>query len=479
MSPDKRAVIATTARLVGATLVAASVIASVAAAAMIPLPRVSNELNPQVISPALSEQVRVCPGSLMKFSRAAAQDTTQVSHIASPTTVYDSTRSSTELSVTSMNSADSASPSSAAPRRISAPGSPNLLISASQTQRVADSELSGLAAATCSEASAGSWLVAGSTTTGRSSLVFLTNPTEVPATVNLAVWGESGSIAAPGATGILVPARSQRIVSLAGYAPNLSSPVVQVTSVGGAVLASLQSSVIRGLEPGGVELTGAIAEPATKNVITGVEIAGTNAIAERLAQKDNSDLQPILRIAVPGSRAASLSVTFHSETVGVKDNVVNLGALAGGVTDVPLRDLVDGTYSITIDSDEPVLVAARSAVVLGGIDFAWYQATPSVTGTVLFSVAPGPNPRLHLMNNQKSDLTVTVKPVSGGGVPEVISVPANTAVGAAVQPNMTYTLETTGAVSASVGYLGEGVLSRFIIDAPSPLAAPITIYPGE
>ena len=52
------------------------------------------------------------------------------------------------------------------------------------------------------------------------------------------------------------------------------------------------------------------------------------------------------------------------------------------------------------------------------------------------------------------------------------------AAGLALSNNMVYTVVTTQPLTASVGYLGDGLISSFSVSPASPLAAPITIYGG-
>ncbi|RII97134.1 hypothetical protein DZF97_17335, partial [Clavibacter nebraskensis] len=124
---------------------------------------------------------------------------------------------------------------------------------------VTEADLAGLAATSCSEATADAWLVGGATTTGRTTFVVLDNPSGVSSTVDLAITGEDGAVSAPGASGISVPAGGRRVLSLAGLAPDLSSPAVHVQSRGGQVVARLEQSTVRGLLAGGVDWIGPVA----------------------------------------------------------------------------------------------------------------------------------------------------------------------------------------------------------------------------
>src|SRR5690606_12034172 len=111
------------------------------------------------------------------------------------------------------------------------------LLAASQSQGIAASGLGGFTASACVKPSADSWIVAGSTETGRTTLLTLANPSTVPSTVELELYTENGRVTATGLEGIVVPVGGQRILSLAGWVPDAASIVARVTSAGGSVVA--------------------------------------------------------------------------------------------------------------------------------------------------------------------------------------------------------------------------------------------------
>ena len=234
--------------------------------------------------------------------------------------------------------------------------------------------LAGFAAAACGEAVADAWLVAGATNLGRSGLVLLSNPTAVAATVDVRVIGEAGPVEAPSALGIIVPPGSQRVLSLAGLAPNLTSPVVHVTSTGGAIAASLEHSVVVGLAPAGVELTGVTAPPATTQVIPGFVVPEAGGIEASEDHADGDDF-PVVRLFAPGDEQVDVSIGDRAR--------VGLAAAApstppsqpDSVTDVPLGVLDAGDYTVRIEAEAPVVAAARATV--GGTDGQTDAAAPS------------------------------------------------------------------------------------------------------
>ncbi|CAN5129540.1 DUF5719 family protein [soil metagenome] len=466
-------------RVATSVVVLALGVGTVAAAALLPLPQHAAGVPSVTVTPEASDQTRVCPGPLLKIADSAgsgAQGAPTLSPVGAPALVTGATPASTDIITSKLATPDSSAGGSS-PTTLTAPGANGVLLAGSQSLQVTDGELVGLASSECAEATPDSWLVAGSTTTGRTSFVVLSNPSDVVSSVTLAIFGETGLISAPGTSGITVQPHSQRVLSLAGFAPNMVSPVIHVVSTGGNVLASLQSSVIRSLTPGGVDVAGPTAGPALTQTISGVQVVSTSAIAERATDPAASDLPATLRVYVPGAAGATLAVTLKSETLGVADTTVNYSATGGIVTEFPFPSLTDDTYSITVASDQPVVVGARSAVVSGGIDYAWYQSSPALAGSFVFATATGPNPKLQLVNTGQTDAAVTVTPTAGGA-PQSLTVAAHSAAGVPLVDHTVYSVSTTAPVAASVGYLGDGLVSAFALSPASPLASPITIYRG-
>src|SRR5690606_10588399 len=172
----------------------------------------------------------------------------------------------------------------AAPLLVSTPpgateGDLATLISGAQVQQAQVGEFVGLTASSCASATGDSWLPAGSTSVGRTTLITLSNPTEVPATVGLELYDSTGRVSAPGTSGIVVPPDGQRVLSLAGFVPNIPDPVVRVTSLGGQVVANLQQVTVRGLDAGGVDI---VARSEERRVGKGWSRRGSR---HRVAQK--------------------------------------------------------------------------------------------------------------------------------------------------------------------------------------------------
>ncbi|RFA08453.1 hypothetical protein B7R54_03855 [Subtercola boreus] len=467
----------TSLRIATSVVVLAAGIAAVTAAATVPWPSVNTGVPSVTVTPVASDQTRVCPGPFVTVPTDTGGGSSSLQSVGGAfSIVAGSSPDGTDVTTTDLAVPDSPG-SDAKPLRLTASGAAGILIAGSQSEQSFDGgDLIGLATSACAEPTADSWLAAGSTTTGRSSVIVLSNPTDVSATVSLAIFSEAGPVPAPGASGIVVPANTQKSLTLAGLAPDAVSPVIHVTATGGQVYATLQQSIVRSLDPGGVDVAGPTEAPATTHTIAGMQIVSTSAIAERAADPASSDLPAALRVFVPGAAGAAVSVTFKSETLGVPDVSASYSALAGVVTDFPFPSLPDDSYSLTVTSDQPVVVGSRSSVVSGGTDFAWYQASPALSGTFLFATTVGPNPLLMLSNSGDSDAAVTLTPANG--TPVTATVAGNSASSIPLTTSTLYTVTTSAPLGAAVGYLGDGVISAYAVSPASPLASPITVYPG-
>jgi len=469
------------ARSLGFVAAAALAVGSVAAAALVPWPEHRAEAPSVVVQPSESRQQRVCPGPLLALGEDAAAATTA-------------------SSVGSADVVTAAEPADAALEEVplAAPGNPRAgedgtpvaiaaepggvdagMLAGAQSQGVSTETLAGFAAAACGEAVAEAWLVAGATNLGRSGLVLLSNPTAVAATVDVRVIGETGAVEAPSALGIIVPPGSQRVLSLAGLAPNLTSPVVHVTSTGGVIAASVEQSVVVGLAPAGIELTGATAPPATSQVIPGLVVPEAGGVEATEDHVDGDDF-PAVRLFSPGEDPVDVSIGVVSDSGG--GSTIEATLQPGLVHDVPLGFLEAGVYTLRIEADAPVVAAARATV--GGTegqtdaaapsDLAWTVATAPLLDAAVVAVPPGPSPTLQLVNPGGAAAEVTV---TEGGAERTVSVPAAGAASVPLGGASSVVLGGASGLHATVSFAGSDELASFGVQPPGPLDSPIRVYP--
>lgn len=493
------------ARIAGGTVAAAVAAVAILVIGLVPLPTTASAPRAVTVEPALADLLRVCPGSALRLGDASGGATDTAFALGSPAISGDVVDG--ELERTRLASADAAADATAAPEVIrvpasDVPASDGALVGGAQLQDVDAPDFRGLVAASCSEPSGSIWLVGGAMTVGRTTLLMLANPTAVAAQVSLEIFGEDGPISAPGMTGIEVPAGGQQVVSLAGFAPGVAFPVVHVTARGGRVTADLQQSIVRGLDAVGVELIGAGSEPAPALVVPGVRIVDSVGTSRASAFGDWTDVTPAVRVAVPGDRDGTVTVRVVPESADTAGTSFELIVAAGTVAEVALdagdqegaraHGLEDGSYTVFVDADVPVVAAVRAsaAVDIGDeaaaepdasldappSDLAWFAAAPALTGSVVVVVPDGPAPMMSLVNPTGADVEVEVASLATGVESLVVSVPAGAATTVALAPG-SYRLSGVGDLSVGVSFADVGMLAAFVISPARPVAGPIVIYP--
>jgi hypothetical protein len=468
------------ARVVTGIVVVAVVGATVAAASLLPLPSIRHSGPSTVVTPVPTAQQLVCPGGLLRLASASGQGATKASALGSPAIAAAATDGSVDRKSFGSSDAGTAN-TDGAPQLLSTSSAvAGAGVSGAQSQSVSTDEFVGLSSAACSAPSGAAWLAGGSTAVGRTTLLLLANPSDVPAVVSLDIIGENGPVTAPGMDGITVAAHGQRVLSLAGFAPGLVSPVVHVVSRGGQVVANLEQSTVRGLEPGGIDFVGSETVASRTTVIPGVTLTGTAGVQSRLGEDGFDDLQPTLRIYLPGSKPAEAQVSVISEDGKTLGTASKTDLDPGKVTDLPLDSLSDGNYTIRITSPVPVVASVRastvgSAAVSSRADFAWMTPAPLLTEPALVTISPNVTSKLHLDNPTKKNETVVVTPVGGGTSLKAV-VTAGSAVAVPVTAGTTYSLSGYAGLYASVSGVADGGVTGYVVSPGEQGSTPIRIY---
>jgi len=406
----------------------------------------------------------VCAGGALGLTRG---DNPQVTVVAAPR-LRSAGEGLIESSVTTSDAIDGSTAVVTLPRN-----APGTLVAATEAVQAATSDVGGLAAAECLPAARSAWLVGGATTVGRTTWIVLTNADDVAAAVDLRVWGDAGAIEAPGTSGLIVAAGSQRVVPLAGIAVGEESPVVHVSSRGGSVAATLHTSVVRGLTPSGYSIVTPVSEPAVRHVIAALPLIDSQTVLERSTGDGASDGLTTVRLLAPGDADASVTVTLVPREGGT-GLVTETTLAAGAVVDLPFTGLADGEYSVVVESDEPIVVAGRtSAAGSAGLDVEWFTPSPALNAgaDVLVSVAPLTEQQTALLHlfAPDGDAVVTVDGVA-------ITVPARTSVVVPSASNTGVRISTTASVHASFSYRGDGLLAGSRVLGPPSASQPLTVF---
>ncbi|MDH6207877.1 DUF5719 family protein [Aurantimicrobium minutum] len=480
-------------------LVSAGAVAlGIAALVTLPLPEFVGTAPSLSIAPVPAIQQRVCPGPLVEVISQGAED---ISFYSTGQAQYSEESSEKKFDNFWLEAPDNQNDAlSAAPKIITVPPGVDAesapLLAGNQTEVAATEALSGLAAAACTEPANDLWLVGGSTEIGRTTLVTLSNPTDVTATVTLEVFSEKGYIDAVTTEGIIVMSGEQRIVSLAGYAPDAIAPVVRVMSNGGQVLANLQQSVTRTLAPSGVEWVAPGSGLATQQIIPGVFVAGQAEHDRSEVGNVVSDLEPTIRVLIPGEKDSKVNVTLLSSTGKKIEYSANLQAQR--VTQLPLAGIKDGTYTVILTSQEPLVAGIRTvqgadtgtttpvapvdpaapvvpAAAETGGDFTWLSSSSFLTDQILVSVPEGPAPTVTFYNpaNRTADITLSAQ----GKKDITLKVKAGEMVTSPLSADTKYTVKGVEGLVGGLTFSGSGIGSAIALNPANVLGSSITVYP--
>ena len=465
--------------LIASGRVAAALVAAVAASALavgvllVPSPSAAPAVPSQLVTPERADQTLVCAGGAIGLARGDDP---------APTVVADPVRAAfgPGLVEGTLGASDAAGGGAAVitlPRE--APGD---ALAAAERVRASTPDVSGLAASECLTPARSAWLVGGSTTVGRTTWIVLSNADVVDAVVDLRLWGENGPIEAVGATGIIVAAGSQRVLPLAGLAVDEPSPVVQVTSSGGSVAATLQTSIVRGLDPDGLSVITPVLAPDVRHVIPALPVIGLDAVLARFSTDGAADALTALRMLAPGDEPVEVTVTLVAES-GALGLTTQTTLDPGVVLDLPFTRLADGEYGVVVEASAPIVVAGRTSVAGAGTgsgtaassaDVEWFTPTTALQPgqETLAAVAPlsgGQLAALHLLAPGGAEVEVD-------GV--VIAVPPGAVVSVAVANDAGLRIRSTALVHASLTYRSDGLLAGSRVAPPPAAAGAVTVLPG-
>jgi hypothetical protein len=286
--------------------------------------------------------------------------------------------------------------------------------------------------------------------TGRESLLILNNPTQVDATVDLEIFTENGSSHSAGLSGIAVAAHKTTVVPLASFVLRSESITVHALSHGGSITALIQQKALRGVRASGADYVTPGNEANTFNAFPGILIRGSSDAAKFRKTSDSyADVQQLLRVFVPGSVDANLTLQVLGSDKETFGTVLSVKAPAGKVSDFEIKGLKDGDYFAYLDSDVPVqsairLVRAR-ATSDRFVDFAWLNSAEGFVDPRYIAVPKAGISKLSIVNPSNKATTVaikigsaTVKRTIAAGSDAVIRATAGMSIGIYPSDQMVY-----------------------------------------
>jgi hypothetical protein len=346
-------------------------------------------------------------------------------------------------------------------------------MAASSRQSFTSDVLRGLASAACLPPQFDTWIAAGSAETGRQAVLSLANPGDVPATVDVTVYGQQGAVTAPAAKGILLPPGSRRIFPLTGFAPEEVAPVLHIQAQGSAVSAVLHTSITRGLAADGVAIATGQFEAAPDIIVPGVLIDGSDEAFERRQEPGFSDLAPALRLLSP---FADTVARIRVLRPGQPDVISEARLTAGRVVDIALDAVGSGVFSVLVSADTPLVGGARVSLVgEGATDLSWVSAHPVFDEPTYLALPFGPEATLSVVAVD-GDAEVTISRLSADARTVIGQITVRVGSGQTVTRLIgsvggAYLIETTAPIVATVVLLlDEGI--GHVATAPSPPDVP-------
>ncbi len=428
-----------------------------------PLPAVEREpVAVRVDTLHGAEQSLVCGGSFAELGADPSRPGVAVPSGTAAVTLAGAAASSSQL--------ERSEPGGSLPEVVHAPaGEPT---GAAQRQSVSTAALRGLAASSCAEASNEQWLLGGATSLGISTTVNLGNPSAVPATVQLTIFDERGRVD-ESSSGVLVPAGSERTVSLNGYAPGRERIAVRVVSTGAAVTASLGVAQTDTLTSFAVDTVTRQLAPSRTLVFPGV----ANISDHQHGPGDAGELDPfpvVVRALAPGGESGTAVVrALKADGGSVELGVLEFGD--GAVAELPIAHWPEDANAVTVEADAP-LVGGVLGSADNGVehDYAWFAPAPLQPAETEVAAPVVPGGRLVLVNPGTAPITVTITGEASGRSSEA-TVPAGGALLADAAGGAR--LEGSGAFVAGVRVTGDGDIAGYPILAAVERASSITVYP--
>lgn len=441
------------------------------------LPSASDSLQPQTATAAAPEQRIVCAGPFLGFVQ---QETTPRGFGEPTLRVLGSQAEAAELRSDELLDvfAGTDQRPAALPQYFVQAADAGFLAGAASSD-IDTPFARGYVASSCQQPQSETWLVAGSTATGRQGVVSLSNPGDVQATVDLQLFGASGPISAPSARGILLQPGERRVFTLAGLTPGEDSPVIKVVSTGTPITATLHVSLTRGLQPDGADVVVGQPAPSTLRVLPGVWLESDEQLASVSGVEGYDDVLPVLRLLAPEADA-SVQVIVSRPVTGDITSQVRLEA--GRVFDVSLDELGQGHASVRVISDEPVVAGIRhSSVSEAQTDIAWIPSAPTITDLASVVVPSGLDAVLQLANLAEQQPTITYLRVADDGETVLSQGSVTLGPGEFTTRGLgtqggNYLFDTDAEVAIAVLLRGSGEMAHLTAYAPPATLPEVSVY---
>lgn len=264
----------------------------------------------------------------------------------------------------------------------------------------------GLSMASCPRPAATAWFTGVTSSNAGAAELVLLNSDAQDATVDLTVYGTRGRVNAPGSRGIIVPARTRRVVPL-GPLFSVTGPVtVEVATSAGRVAPMIRQRMLSGDRPAGGEWLPPTADPANTVVIPGIP---SGKGGRQLVVANPGERTAIVALQVMGPNGATAvpgyeTVELPPQTSRVLDLTTALLAAPAALRLASEQRITAGVFS---GSGGDAAEADVSTQVAG--------SPLTAPGVLAFSPGQAVAPTLHLANGSPDAVRVRVRVTDAKG----------------------------------------------------------------
>ena len=349
------------------------------------------------------------------------------------------------------------------------------VIGAAQWQDVDSEKVRGRTASACAEPVNEQWIVGGSTAVGVSSTLSLGNPSEVPATVQIAVYAEDGQVESSQTTGVLVPPQSERTVSLNGYAPDRESLAVQVVSTGATVTASMGVGHTVDIRPYAADTVSRQLEPLNELVIPGPTTMSDHE-AHHEGEHGLIDDNPVqVRLLAPGEEEGRATISALTES----GEFIDLGHLDLNPDEAQsfiIETWPEDAQAVHVASTVPVVAGALGSAQEGSThDYAWFAPAPEISANTPTAAPIVRGGQLILVNTGELTAEVSISGSDADDDPTVVEVAAGAAVIAKAPADAVLTSDEP--IHAGVRVADDTEMAGYPVLPLTDRGAALTVYP--
>ena len=282
-------------------------------------------------------------------------------------------------------------------------------LSGIQTIEAAGGDLRGLATTNCAIAGTQLAFTGFSTMPGNSAILLITNPGNRVASAFLSVLSPSGLVRSTQASHLVLEPRQSIQVPIESIAPGEESVAVILNVEASVLNASMQVHQMDGLSPKGIDFIPAQTALSIGAVFPGLRIDGDNQIAVNVANPSR----------VLDANLNLLVLSTSGEVVWESNNQV---IFADQGLSFNTDGLPSGTYTLKIESDQPIWSSARSTIAAAELDaltasvpsdFAAHQSSEPRRNAVFAAIGRGIDAEVNLYSPEDTAVVLLASAQNG------------------------------------------------------------------